>query len=77
METVIATFQASGHIDYPKRYNIAPSQRVPVVGTSDGKHRKMALMQWGLIPSWARGASIGKRLINARAETIEEKPLFE
>jgi len=76
IETVGCTFRASGDINYPKRYNIAPSQRVPIVGSSDGKHRKMALMQWGLIPSWARDASIGNRLINARAETIEEKPSF-
>ena len=56
------------------RYNIAPSQMVIVIG-NDGR-RYMRQMRWGLIPSWAKDPAIGNRLINARAETIAEKPSF-
>jgi len=53
-------------------YNVAPSQVMPVV-TSDGLH----LMRWGLIPPWARDEKIGYRLINARSETVFDKPMWK
>lgn len=56
------------------RYNIAPSQRVPVV-VNDGAYQ-VDFCQWGLIPTWAKEASIGQKMINARAETLAEKPSF-
>ena len=58
------------------RYNIAPSQDVPVIiELTDG--REMALLQWGLVPSWSKDANAdGGGLINARAETLEQKPSF-
>jgi putative SOS response-associated peptidase YedK len=56
------------------RYNISPSQPVAVV-PNDGKNR-LDFFTWGLIPSWAKDPSIGNRLINARAETLMEKPSF-
>lgn len=56
------------------RYNIAPSQPVAVV--RDGESRKVDFMRWGLVPSWAKDVTIGNRLINARGETIAEKPSF-
>ena len=56
------------------RYNIAPSQPVAVVA-NDGKNR-LDFFTWGLIPSWAKDPSIGSRMINARAETLAEKPSF-
>ena len=58
----------------PPRYNIAPTQAVIVVG-DDGK-RYMKQMLWGLIPSWAKDPGIGNRMINARVETLAEKPAF-
>jgi putative SOS response-associated peptidase YedK len=58
----------------PPRYNVAPSQPVAVV--RDGQARSVELYRWGLIPSWAKDPSIGNRLINARAETLQEKPSF-
>ncbi|MCL4838649.1 MAG: SOS response-associated peptidase [Thermoanaerobaculia bacterium] len=59
------------------RFNIAPSQQVPVVRVAPGgPGRELALVRWGLVPSWAREAAIGNRLINARAETVAEKPAF-
>ncbi len=56
------------------RYNIAPSQPVAVI-PNDGKNQ-LDFYLWGLIPSWAKDPSIGNRMINARAETLGEKPSF-
>ncbi len=56
------------------RYNVAPTQPVAVV-PNDGRNR-LDYYMWGLIPSWAKDPEIGSRLINARAETLAEKPAF-
>jgi putative SOS response-associated peptidase YedK len=57
------------------RYNIAPTQEVFAVNeTGDG--REMRFFKWGLVPSWAKDTSMGARLINARSETVTEKPAF-
>jgi putative SOS response-associated peptidase YedK len=58
------------------RYNVAPSQPVPVVRLDEGVGRNLALLRWGLIPAWADDPAIGNRLINARAETVADKPAF-
>jgi putative SOS response-associated peptidase YedK len=59
------------------RYNIAPSQPVPVVRRSpDTGTQRLDFVRWGLIPSWAKDPAIGSRLINARSETVAEKPAF-
>lgn len=59
------------------RYNIAPTQPIPVVREkANGQSREVALVRWGLIPSWAKDLSIGMHTINARSETIAEKPAF-
>jgi putative SOS response-associated peptidase YedK len=60
--------------DWVARYNVAPSQPVAVV--AEARQRTVERMRWGLIPSWAKDASIGDRLINARSETLTEKPAF-
>jgi putative SOS response-associated peptidase YedK len=60
--------------DFQPRYNIAPSQAIAVV--TDPVARRLEMYRWGLIPSWAKDLSIGYRLINARAETLSEKPAF-
>lgn len=57
------------------RYNVAPSQFVPVV-RSVGDYNVMAPIKWGLVPSWSKEPSIGNHMINARSETIAEKPAF-
>ena len=59
----------------PLRYNIAPNQMAPVIIHQDG--RSLGLFQWGLIPSWAKDSTIGQRMINARRETLQEKPSFK
>lgn len=56
------------------RYNCAPTQDLPVISSDDPGG--LTLYQWGLIPSWAKDPAIGNRMINARAETITEKPSF-
>lgn len=57
------------------RYNVAPSQKVPVVRERAGR-RELALLRWGLIPAWAKEAAIGYKMINARAETVATAPSF-
>lgn len=59
---------------YAPRYNIAPSQAVLAIA-NDGKNAADFFL-WGLIPSWAKDASIGNRMINARGETLAEKPAY-
>ena len=57
------------------RFNIAPGQETLTV-VSDGSRNNARYMRWGLIPSWAKDASAGSRMINARAETIDARPAF-
>ena len=59
------------------RFNIAPTQPVGIVRVNPFTHlREWALTHWGLIPSWSKDPTIGARMINARAETADEKPSF-
>ncbi len=57
------------------RYNAAPTQYLPIVVSGDTGN-ELRIMRWGLIPHWAKEAKIGSRLINARIETLAEKPAF-
>lgn len=59
----------------PSRYNIAPTQPIAVVANTG--ENKVDFFTWGLIPSWAKDPAIGSRMINARAETLAEKPSFK
>ncbi|MBN2328715.1 MAG: SOS response-associated peptidase [Candidatus Omnitrophica bacterium] len=60
-----------------RRFNIAPSQDAPVIRiTHDCGDREMVWMRWGLVPSWAKDPSIGSRMINAKSETLFDKPSF-
>ena len=61
-------------VELGTRYNIAPTQQVAAVA-NNGQH-KLELFRWGLIPSWAKDPAIGNRMINARAESLAEKPSF-
>lgn len=58
------------------RYNIAPTQMVAAV-IHDGVRRRIGQLRWGLVPSWARDAASGAKMINARSETLEEKPAYK
>ncbi|MEZ5842995.1 MAG: SOS response-associated peptidase [Hyphomicrobiaceae bacterium] len=61
---------------FPPRYNIAPTQPVAIVRTSAANRRELALVRWGLIPSWVKDPAAFSTLINARAEGIAQKPSF-
>lgn len=61
-------------LDASPRYNVAPTQRVAAIANDEAS--KVVPMHWGLIPSWAKDASVGNRMINARVETLAEKPAF-
>jgi putative SOS response-associated peptidase YedK len=60
----------------PSRFNIAPSQQVAVIRSIADGHNRLDFLRWGLIPSWAKNPSIGSRMINAKCETVHEKPAF-
>jgi putative SOS response-associated peptidase YedK len=63
--------------DLAPRYNVAPTQQVAAVRRlAGGEGRELVLLRWGLIPSWASDPSVGNRLLNARAETVADKPSF-
>jgi putative SOS response-associated peptidase YedK len=74
-ERIAREFQLEEVSDIGARYNIAPTQKILAIRQSpDG--REAGMFKWGLIPSWAKDASIGAKLINARSETVAEKPSF-
>lgn len=67
-----ATFEID---EYEPSYNIAPSQQILAV-INDGSKNRLGHLKWGLVPPWAKDAKIGFKMINARAETVHEKPSF-
>lgn len=76
-EIIAKAFQVDSVPALKPRYNIAPTQSVPtVLQTSASTNRQFKMLHWGLIPSWAKDPKMGARLINARAETVNEKPAF-
>jgi putative SOS response-associated peptidase YedK len=76
-EALAKAFGAALPPDFAPRYNIAPAQPVAVVRTPpEGRGRELTHLHWGLIPSWAKDPAIGSRLINARAETVADRPAF-
>lgn len=62
--------------EWQPRYNIAPGQHIPAVIAHQGQ-RRIGLLRWGLVPNWAHDEQIAYKLINARAETVHEKPSFK
>jgi putative SOS response-associated peptidase YedK len=74
-EAFYARFQLSSRFDaLTARYNIAPGQMVPVI-IANGP-RRVVLMRWGLIPHWAKDAKTAYKMINARVETLTQRPAF-
>jgi len=71
-DEISARFGVPTQLELSARYNVAPSQTLPIIDQSG----QLTLMRWGLIPSWAKEPSVGNRMINARAETIAQKPAF-
>lgn len=77
-EVIAKAFEVDNVPALEPRYNVAPTQSVPtVLQPSVSKNRQFKMMHWGLIPKWAKDSKIGSKLINARAETVAEKPAFK
>jgi putative SOS response-associated peptidase YedK len=74
-EAIRALFRYREQPNFPPRYNVAPTQPVPVVRMAEGQ-RQFALMRWGLIPAWVEDPRGFALLLNARAETVNDKPAF-
>ncbi len=70
------TFGVQAPPVFPLRYNIAPTQQVWTIREAATGGRHLSAARWGLVPHWAKDLSIGNRMINARCETIHEKPAF-
>lgn len=68
-------FDLSDTGNYEPRYNCAPSQKLAVITNQNPD--KLSFFKWGLVPSWAKDTAIGNKMINAKAETITEKPSFK
>ncbi|HSG97830.1 MAG TPA: SOS response-associated peptidase [Woeseiaceae bacterium] len=75
-EAAAALFGVDAVPDLEPRYNIAPTQDIAAIRNSKEGGREFVLLRWGLVPFWAKDPSIGNRMINARAETVAEKPSY-
>ncbi len=74
-EAIRALFRYQEQPNFPPRYNIAPTQPIAIVRLNEGK-RQLALVRWGLLPSWVKDPKTFTLLINARGESASEKPAF-
>ena len=74
-EAIRALFRYPEQPNFPPRYNVAPTQPIPVVRVYEG-NRQFALMRWGLLPSWVKDPKTFTLLINARGESVLDKPAF-
>jgi putative SOS response-associated peptidase YedK len=74
-EAIRALFRYEEQPNFPPRYNIAPTQPIGIVRLNEGK-RQFALVRWGLLPSWVKDPKTFTLLINARGESVSEKPAF-
>ena len=74
-EAIRTLYRYPDRPNFPPRYNVAPTQPVPIVRVLEGE-RRFALVRWGLIPYWVKDPANFSLLINARGETINEKPAF-
>lgn len=79
-EEIVALYELTAVTEmapgWKPRYNAAPTQMMPVIRLDADGRRELALLRWGLVPSWAKDAGAGSQMINARAETVAEKPAF-
>jgi putative SOS response-associated peptidase YedK len=77
LNELLQAFAVESQLEREPRFNIAPSQSILTIRNDPmGDRRELAILRWGLIPSWADDIRIGNRLINARAETLTTKPSF-
>lgn len=73
-EELARCFDLKQSVTLDPRFNIAPSQQIPIIRHTD--KNRLSMVRWGLIPHWSKDEKIGNKLINARAETLHEKPSF-
>ncbi|MGK2905997.1 MAG: SOS response-associated peptidase [Desulfuromonadales bacterium] len=76
-EQLMKVYRLSSVPELYPRYNITPSQQIAVVRQQNGGDRELTSLRWGLIPSWSKDSAIGYKMINARSETVHEKPSFK
>ncbi len=69
-------FGVHSDVEIAVRYNIAPTQFVAAIRNDESESRELVMLRWGLVPFWAKDPAIGNRMINARAETVAEKPSY-
>ncbi len=74
-EAIRALFRYPEQPNFPPRYNVAPTQPIPIVRSVEGK-RQFALVRWGLLPSWVKDPKTFALLVNARGESVTDKPAF-
>jgi putative SOS response-associated peptidase YedK len=74
IEALVGPLAAAPRLE--RRYNIAPEQPIPVVRNDAMGERHLALLRWGLVPAWSKGPDNRYSMINARAETVAEKPAY-
>jgi len=75
-QTIAELFRLDETPELSPRFNIAPTQAVAAVRARRDGGRELVALTWGLVPSWAKDRAMGARMINARAETVAEKPAF-
>ncbi|GAB4152375.1 MAG: SOS response-associated peptidase [Candidatus Promineifilaceae bacterium] len=75
-ESLAVQFELPAVPQLAPRYNIAPTQPVAAVRVNDAGRRELTHLHWGLIPAWSKDPGMGARMINARSETVAEKPAF-
>jgi len=75
-EAATALFGVSTSVEVQPRYNIAPTQFIAAIRNDPDEQRELVMLRWGLVPFWAKDPSMGNRMINARAETVAEKPAY-
>lgn len=75
-EATAALFGVDASAPVLPRFNIAPTQFIAAIRDDENEQRELTMLRWGLIPFWAKDPAIGNRMINARAETVAEKPSF-
>ena len=77
MNRLLEHFQVQTDLQLPLRFNVAPTQPIAAVRQeAEGPGRELVLLRWGLVPSWSKSPTQGARMINARAESVAERPAF-
>ena len=76
-EILARHFQLAEPPPISANYNISPSQKIAaVLNSMESTNRRLKMLQWGLIPSWAKDPALGTKMINARSESVWQKPAF-